>query len=53
MKFCFYFCIPTINGEIFGEPFILTSLSSKFSERTDLTIYRCVINGLDSYVKEL
>lgn len=53
MKFVFYFCIPTINGEIDGEPFILTSLNSKIAQNYELTIYRCVINGLDTYVKEL
>lgn len=53
MKLFFYFCIPTINGEINGEPFILTSLSSEFAYRYDLTIYYCFIDGLNTYVKEI
>lgn len=53
MKFCFYFCIPTCNGEIIGDAFIVNSLNGRFLQNVELKIYRCVINGLDTYVKEL
>jgi len=53
MKYAFYFCIPHINGEIDGEPFILTSLSKEFSTRYDLIIYHVVIDGLNYYIEEL
>lgn len=52
MKNCFYFCIPHCNGEIDGNPFILTSLSKKFVNM-ELIIYRVVINGFDYYIQEL
>lgn len=46
----FYFVIPTINGEIVGEPYITFSLDYDFKE--EVTIYMvcedCSVKEVDS-----